>query len=99
MEYYGDRFAVRHRLHPDARVELTPRLPLMHAPLRRGPLFRLRRWRCPMPRWSAERSPWPTLEALRHTGLVPHLERLDSPRYLNMQHLAEHKKEALRQAA
>src|SRR5271165_2465013 len=63
-----------------ARV-LTPRLPLMHAPLRCGPLFRLRSGRCPMPLRGGERSPQPTLEALCHAGLVPHSDRLDSRRF------------------
>jgi hypothetical protein len=38
LEYYSDRLTVRHRLPPDARVELTPHLPLMHAPLDPGAL-------------------------------------------------------------
>ena len=39
------------------------------------------------------------LRLVRALAVETHENWLESPRYLNMQHLAEHKKEALRQAA
>jgi putative transposase len=39
------------------------------------------------------------LRLVRALAVETHANWLESPRYLNMQHLAEHKKEALRQAA
>jgi hypothetical protein len=51
---------------------------------------------CSAPRGNDDQ---PTSTVTRAMRVEPHEKWLEDTRYLNMQHLIEHKKEALRQAA